>query len=235
MRKYKKRDVVTALRESRKLILTEDGKKVSRKVALSGPCLLDPDFKTETPVRQKGGPLDAIKENEASDKSGDDRDDDEEDDEIAYDPRSKRRIAHPLKPIPQDKKALPPGVTKNMLKPTGFEPTYVEAPLTPAEAQEEEAMYDPEKSFAERIEIAIQRFKQKRRMHEMYAKVFNKWMKFGGVDCTPRMFGGVSQQEMKEMTAEEIARATATHHVPWDREEKDKWVVDFVGVAEGFL
>jgi hypothetical protein len=233
MRQYNKRDVVAALRNSKKLEVTEDGKKVYRKVALTGPCLLDPDFKSNKPSKQPGGPTNAKKEgkeNDAADDAGV-----EDDDEIAYDPRTRRHVAHPLKPISQDKKVHPPGMTKNMLKPTGFEESYAEPPLTPAEAEEEEAMYDPDKSFIERIEIAIQRFKQKRRMHEMYSKVFNKWMKFGGVDFAPRMFGALSKQEMKEMSAEEIARATAMHHVPWDREEKNKWVVDFVGVAEAFL
>jgi hypothetical protein len=206
MRQWKKKDVVAALRKSKFLDVVEDGKKIKRKKPLTGKCLLDPDFKK-----------------------------DDDDDEIAYDPRSKRAIHHPVQPLPQGKKELPPGVTKNMLKPTGFEDSYVEAPITPQEAEEEMEMYDPDKPFVERIEIAIQRFKQRRRMHEMYSKIFNKFMKFGGVDCEPRMFGALSQAEMKEMTAKEIARATATHHVPWDREERDKWVVDFVGVGEAFL
>lgn len=87
----------------------------------------------------------------------------------------------------------------------------------------------------ERIEIAIQRFKKKRRMHEKYAQIFNKWMHFGGVECGPRMFSGLSNKDMGGMDAEEIARATASHNVPWDREDTKKWEVDFVGVGEGFL
>ncbi|KAF2655555.1 hypothetical protein K491DRAFT_658013 [Lophiostoma macrostomum CBS 122681] len=208
MRVFKKKVVIRALRDSTFLNVSDDGKTVWRKVPLVGPCLLDEDYHVGV----------------------------DSDDDIAYDPRTKRQIAHPVPRLPQQKKAYPEGTSKNMLKPTGFEDTHVEGPLTPQEAEEEMAMYDPDKPFAERIEIAIQRFKQKRRMHEMYAKIFNKWMKFGGVECEPqRMFGGLSQAEMKEMTGEEIARATATHHVPWDREEKNKWAVDFFGVAEAFL
>lgn len=96
-------------------------------------------------------------------------------------------------------------------------------------------MYDPDKHFVERIEIAIQRFKQKRKMHEAYANVFNKWMRFGGVESAPRMFGGLSQKDMTGMDAEEIARARAVHQVPWDREDTKKWVVDFTGVGKAFL
>lgn len=157
------------------------------------------------------------------------------DEEIAYDPRARKPAAYPVPLLPQKKKEYPEGMTKNMMKPTGFEETYVEAPLTPAEAAEEQALYDPDKPFVERIEIAIQRFKQKRRMHEMYANVFNKWMRFGGVECSPNMFGGLSRQDMKGMDAEEIARAMAIHNVPWDRSDEKHWVVDFVGVGEAFL
>jgi hypothetical protein len=208
MKGFKPRSlVVDALRQSNFLEVTPDGKQVKRKVPLVGKCLLDKDY----------------------------HGDDASDDEIAYDPRTRREIAHPVPLLSQQKKEIPPGMTKGMMKPTGFEENYTEGPLLPQEAQEEEAMYDPDKPFVERIEIAIQRFKSKRRMHEMYAKVFNKFMKFGGVECEPRMFGGLSKQDMKEMNSEEIARAQATHHVPWDREDKKKWEVDFLGVGEAFL
>ncbi|KAF2690422.1 hypothetical protein K458DRAFT_474610 [Lentithecium fluviatile CBS 122367] len=157
------------------------------------------------------------------------------DDEIAYDPRTRRPAVMPVPLLPQKKAEYPPGMTKNMMKPTGFEATYVEAPVTPKEAEEEQAMYDPDKPFVERIEIAIQRFEQKRRMHQHYAGVFNKWMRFGGVEDGPRMFGGLSRQDMAGMDAEEIARATAVHNVPWDRSDEKQWVVDFVGVGEAFF
>ncbi|KAF2744241.1 hypothetical protein M011DRAFT_409002 [Sporormia fimetaria CBS 119925] len=208
MRKWKKKDVVAALRLSKKLEVVENGKKVKRRVPLEGKCLLDPDFVVDTVI---------------------------DDPEIAYDPRSKRAIVYPVPKVSQNRQRLPQGTTKNMQKPTGFEDSYVEGPLTPAEAADELAMYDPEKALVERLEIAIQRFKQKRRMHEMYSKVFNKWMKFGGVENEPRMFGGLSKQDLKEMSAEEIARATAIHQIPWDREDTTKWTLDFVGVAEAFL
>jgi hypothetical protein len=204
MRSYKQKSkIVAALRKSHFLEISADGKKISRKVPLQGPCLLDPDFY--------------------------------DDDEISYDPRVRKPAVFPVKPLPQEKKVYPPGTSKNMLKPTGFEATFVEAPITPVEAQEEQAMYDPAKPFVERIEIAIQRFKQKRRMHEMYANVFGKWMRFGGVEGSTRMFGAMSKKDMAGMDAEEIARAMAVHSVPWDRGDTNYWVVDFVGVAEAFM
>ncbi|KAH7398443.1 Argonaute siRNA chaperone complex subunit Arb1-domain-containing protein [Pyrenochaeta sp. MPI-SDFR-AT-0127] len=158
-----------------------------------------------------------------------------DDEEIAYDPRTYKSVVHPVPLLSQKKAGNPQGLSKNMLKPTGFEKTFVEAPQTSQEAAEEEAMYDADKPFVERIEIAIQRFKQKRRMHEMYAHVFDKLMRFGGIESSPRMCQGLSKQEMAEMDAEELARALAVHTVPWDRSDEKQWVVDFAGVGKAFL
>lgn len=158
-----------------------------------------------------------------------------QDDDIAYDPRTREPAVFPVPLIPQKKKQHPEGTSKNMLKPTGFEKSFIEPPQTPQEAAEEEVLYDPDKSIVERIEIAIQRFKQKRRMHEMYAHVFNKLMRFGGVEQGPRMAQGLSKQDMSNMDSEELTRALAIHSVPWDRADTKQWVVDFVGVAKAFL
>ena len=157
-----------------------------------------------------------------------------DDEEIAY-ARPVPKPAHPIQLIPQDKVQYPDGLTKNMVKPTGFEKTFVEQPLTSQEAAEEEAMYSQEKPFVERGELAIQRFKQKKRMHEVFAHVFNKLMRFGGVESGPRLFQGIAKQDMAEMDAEEITRAMAIHTIPNDRSEETQWVVDFVGVCKAFL
>jgi hypothetical protein len=47
------------------------------------------------------------------------------DDEIAYDPRAKVPAIQPVPLLPQTKPQYPPGMTKNMMKPTGFEQNYV--------------------------------------------------------------------------------------------------------------
>ncbi|KAF1937704.1 hypothetical protein EJ02DRAFT_505826 [Clathrospora elynae] len=158
-----------------------------------------------------------------------------DEDDIAYDPRTRKPAMYPVPKLPQKKAEYPEGVSKNMLKPTGFEKTYIEPPQTPQEVTEEEALYSPDKDFVERIEIAIQRFKKRRRMHEIYAHVFNKLMRFGGVESGPRMYQGVSKHDMNEMDAEELARALAIHNVPWDRSDPKQWAVDFVAVAKAFL
>lgn len=94
MRGFKPKSIVpTALRKSTFLVVSEDGKQVSRKVPLRGPCALDPDYY--------------------------------KDDEIAYDPRARVPAVQPVPLLPQKKAELPPGMTKNMMKPTGFEENYV--------------------------------------------------------------------------------------------------------------
>ena len=49
------------------------------------------------------------------------------------------------------------------------------------------------------------------------------------------MYQGLSKAEMKDMDAEEIARALAVHNVPWDRADGKQWAVDFLGVGSAFL
>ena len=93
MRKYKKKVVVQALRKSTFLVVTEDGKQVSRKVALQGPCALDEGYFDDT--------------------------------EIAYDPRARIPAVLPVPLLPQEKKVYPVGMSKNMMKPTGYEKNYV--------------------------------------------------------------------------------------------------------------
>lgn len=93
MRKFNKKHVADALRKSAFLVVTENGKQVSRKVPLDCPTILDPDYFI--------------------------------DNEIAYDPRANAPIVYPVPLLAQEKKQYPPGMSKNMMKPTGFENTYV--------------------------------------------------------------------------------------------------------------
>lgn len=211
MRHYKPRkQVVAALRKSDFLDVSEDGKTIKRKIPLEGPTILDDNNSdSDSALRPESTLAAKLKEAKKAKKA--------------------KKLVIPHKDIPA-------GMTKNMIKPHGFEEYYADGPITPAEFKEEESMYDPSVSFIERIEIAIQRFKQKRRMHEIYSQVFNKWMKFGGVDSAPRQFTGrLTQEEMEGKDAGEIARMMATHQVDWDREDEEQWAVDFEGVAKAFL
>jgi hypothetical protein len=146
-----------------------------------------------------------------------------------------KREDNQTKQTNQTKTVYAEGTSKNMLKPTGFEPAWVEGPVTPKEAAQDEILYNPDDSFLERIEAAIQTFKEKRRMHEMYALVFNKLMRFGGVEATPRIFQGTSRQEIAEMDKKERVTVMANHKVPGDRADETKWVVDFAALAKAFL
>ena len=101
MRRFKKKEVVQALRKSTTLTVTEDGKQVSRKLAFLGLCVTDEKYyATEEEFYANSG--------------------------IRYDPQ----VVLPVPLLPQTKKQYPPGMSKNMMKPTGFENSYVGSALT---------------------------------------------------------------------------------------------------------
>lgn len=130
-----------------------------------------------------------------------------------------------------------PWLTKGMLKPTGFEANFADAPLTPAEFAVEKDLYDPEISFETRIETAIQRYRSRRKFHQGTAHIFNAFLSFGGIESSPRQFtGGISKEDLEERDASEIAAMLAQDFVSQDViNHGDKWEVDFAAVARGFL
>lgn len=130
-----------------------------------------------------------------------------------------------------------PTKKKPKKKPTGFEQYYADAPITPAAFAEEQALYDPIVEFPDRIETAIQRYAQKRRFHQNPLLIFNKWMSYGGIDCSQKMFtGGIDQAMLEDKTKDEITAITAANFVGDDKYGPDaKWAVDFEEVAKGFL
>ncbi|PNS18643.1 La [Sphaceloma murrayae] len=129
-----------------------------------------------------------------------------------------------------------PWLTKGMLKETGFEEYFADAPLTPAQYLENQSLYSPDNIFSARIEAAIQRYASRRKFHADTRQIFDLWMTYGGIDARPRQFtGGLSKDDMESMDAGEIASALATHFVASHVEHSEKWTVDFAGVARGFL
>ncbi|THZ89541.1 hypothetical protein D6C84_00169 [Aureobasidium pullulans] len=128
-----------------------------------------------------------------------------------------------------------PWMTKGMMKPTGFEEFFADAPVTPAAFEEEQSLYDSNISFETRIETAIQRYRARRKFHQHTAQVFNKFMNYGGIESGPKMFGGSDNKDLAEKDAAEIAALTAIHFVCEDVLSSDRWEVDFVGVAKGFF
>lgn len=96
------------------------------------------------------------------------------------------------------------------------------------------------RTFSERIETAIQRYKAKRNFDSEKKDVFDKYMSFGGIDTGPKMFtGGLDANMLDEHDAKEIRDITATNFVGSDKANIGKdssiWTVDFEGVVKGFL
>ena len=88
-----------------------------------------------------------------------------------------------------------------------------------------------------RIETAISRYVSRRKFHQRTGYIFNKFMKYGGVESSQKQFtGGLEAKDLAERNAAEIAAITALHRVSEDiNEDEDKWEVDFEAVAKGFL
>jgi len=146
-----------------------------------------------------------------------------------------------------DIQAKTPWLTKNMLKPTGFEEHASEGPVNPDEYEQDRRDYDPEESFEVRIERAINKYNRNRKMHQTTRAVFEKLMVFGGIDCGQRQFiGGNDQKQLKKegCDAEEIAARTAYYGIAERVKDgiaeaedggRTTWVVDFEGLARAFL
>lgn len=120
---------------------------------------------------------------------------------------------------------------------TGWEENFADAPVTPAEHQENLDCYHPDRQVHDRIEVAIQRFKARRKFHTSQSTVFNAWLKFGGVETGERKFNGKldDKEKIEGMTAFDKAIEFATHQVGEDKGDPKLWVVDFVGVSEAYL
>ncbi len=141
-------------------------------------------------------------------------------------------------PKKKKKKSKKPKSKRGLGVPTGFEEYYVDAPITPAEFEEEKGLYDESRPFTERIEIAIQRYAAKRNFDSVRKDLFDKYLAYGGIESGPKMFqGGLSANEMANMNAAEIALMKAHHFVAADKnnDRESHFVVDFEACAAAFL
>ncbi|KAE8321917.1 Argonaute siRNA chaperone complex subunit Arb1-domain-containing protein [Aspergillus sergii] len=111
-------------------------------------------------------------------------------------------------------------------KPTGFEEYYVDVPITPKEYEEEKALYDI------RIEAAILRYQNSRRIEPDRREVFMRYLTYGGVDVGPKMFTGVDEQELQQLDSEQALIAKGQASI---RQECAKLPVDFNTVVKGYL
>ncbi|KAJ5656444.1 hypothetical protein N7507_008394 [Penicillium longicatenatum] len=117
-------------------------------------------------------------------------------------------------------------------KPTGFEEWSADGPLTPDEYKQNCGLYDPHRSFIDRLEEAFRRFERKRRIEPARSNIFHKYLQYGGVSIGPNFGGGVNAQDMKMMTSDEIMLARAQTLIERERESLH---VSFDKVARGFF
>ncbi|OTB12697.1 hypothetical protein K445DRAFT_320837 [Daldinia sp. EC12] len=127
---------------------------------------------------------------------------------------------------------------------TGFEEFYADTPTTPAQAaKEKKEIYSASRSFAERIEECIQRYRASRRMNSERAMLFNKYLWLGGIDTSPRQFTGFAEdrEALEGKDPDEIRQMTATDFVGgsgprfYNPLEPEHWFVDFEGIVKCFL
>ena len=155
--------------------------------------------------------------------------------------RRRHPLTLPLQVEPERKEVLrrellsQHGVTRGSIKPTGFEEYYTDAPISPEVYAHERYIYDTNYAFSDRIERAVQRYAGKRKFHNDTRKIFNAWMKFGGIGERPRVAGQLSKEDLEDMTAEEIGEAMAVHWCHDDVSDGHKFVIDIEGVVMAFL
>ncbi|KAI0847519.1 Argonaute siRNA chaperone complex subunit Arb1-domain-containing protein [Daldinia vernicosa] len=121
---------------------------------------------------------------------------------------------------------------------------YADTPITPAEAaKEKKEIYNASRSFSDRIEECIQRYRASRRMDSERLMLFNKYLWLGGIDSSPRQFTGFAEDRdaLAEADADEIRQMTATDFIGgsgtrfYDPLEPEHWFVDFEGIVKCFL
>ncbi|KAL7627744.1 hypothetical protein AAE478_001939 [Parahypoxylon ruwenzoriense] len=127
---------------------------------------------------------------------------------------------------------------------TGFEEFFADAPMTPAEAaHEKKEIYSKSRTFAQRMEECIQRYRVSRRMDSERTMIFNKYLWLGGIDSSPRQFTGFAGdgEALAEADADEIRQMTAVDFIGgsgtrfYDPLDGEHWFVDFEGIVRGFL
>lgn len=126
--------------------------------------------------------------------------------------------------------------------PSGFEEFYADTPITPSDYAVERDLYDPNHDFKDRMQTCIQRFRAKRKLDQVRANIFTKYLSLGGVETGAKQFtGGLDKETIENSTANEIADIQATDFIRTNHKNtkyydgSDNWVIDFEGVAKGFF
>ncbi|KAJ5313546.1 uncharacterized protein N7443_000430 [Penicillium atrosanguineum] len=111
-------------------------------------------------------------------------------------------------------------------KPTGFEEYFADGPLTPNEHAEMLEIFNP------RIEEALRRFQFRRRIEPARLNMFSKYLKYGGVEIGANITSGANNQDLKNMTKDQLMQARAMAKIQKERATLD---VDFDVVLRGFM
>ncbi|KAI1003847.1 hypothetical protein K3495_g4363 [Podosphaera aphanis] len=126
--------------------------------------------------------------------------------------------------------------------PSGFEEFFADSPIRPDEYDEERELYNKSHAFKDRIETCIQRFRARRKLDQVRANVFTKYLALGGINTGPKQFtGGLDKETIENSTTDEVIAFQATDYIHTGQENpkffdgSDKWVVDFEGVVKGFF
>ncbi|EKV15473.1 hypothetical protein PDIG_25940 [Penicillium digitatum PHI26] len=117
--------------------------------------------------------------------------------------------------------------------PSGFEPFYADAPMTPMEFEDNKTIYDPALPILDRLDEGIKRFLYKRRLEPYRRKIFLKYLQYGGVSVGPNHSQGVTPSELKEMTKEEAMQARCNTAIFPKRGKP--YPISFNDVAAGYL
>ncbi|KAI1431202.1 hypothetical protein GGR50DRAFT_101220 [Xylaria sp. CBS 124048] len=134
-------------------------------------------------------------------------------------------------------------VGKSRKNVTGFEEFFADPPTTPAEALEGKKIYSPSRPFPDRIEECIQRYRARRRLDNLRANMFEKYLFLGGIDSSQRQFTGMTHDKdaIAEADTEHIRAMTAVDFVGcsggrfYNPGESQNWEVDFEAIVKGYL
>ncbi|RDW62902.1 uncharacterized protein DSM5745_10013 [Aspergillus mulundensis] len=124
------------------------------------------------------------------------------------------------------RKSRRPKSKRGKSKPTGFEEYYVDAPMTVEEYETEQSLYNV------RVEDALLRFNKNRRIESDRLDVFYKYLSYGGIDVSPKMFAGTDDRGLKELDNEQILYARGLTAIDKDRANL---TIDFNIVVKGYL
>ncbi|KAL4919790.1 Argonaute complex, subunit Arb1 [Aspergillus aurantiobrunneus] len=130
------------------------------------------------------------------------------------------------------KKSRRPKSKRGKNKPTGFEEYYVDAPITAEEYEFELDLYHASRPIVHRLEDALLRFNKNRRIESDRLEVFQKYLAYGGIDVSPKMFAGTNDRDLKELDNDQVLLARGQTAVSQDYSHL---TIDFNAVVKGYL